>query len=74
MIERGRGRPINDLVVKDSGHLTTKLNKEKLHTDTYMRTYTKGQNKTKQSKRTQDCESNSEDMIRPSNSDVSAQP
>ena len=38
-----------------------------------MRTYTQGQNKTKQSKRTQECGSNSEVLIRPSNSDVSAQ-
>jgi len=28
----------------------SKLNQAKLHTDTYMRTYTKGQNKTKQNK------------------------
>jgi len=38
-----------------------------------MRTYTKGQNIFKQSKKTQDCKSNSEVLIRPGNSDVSAQ-
>jgi len=50
-----------------------KLNKTKLHTDTYLRTYTEGQNKTKQSKTTKDCGSNSEDLIRPCNSDVLAE-
>jgi len=38
-----------------------------------MRTYTEEQNKTKQSKTTQDCEFNSEGLIRPSNLDVSVQ-
>jgi len=35
-----------------------------------MRPYTKGPNKTKQNKKTEDCESNFEKLIRPSNLDV----
>jgi len=51
----------------------SKLNQAKLHTDTYMHTYTQGKNKIKQMKRTQDCGFDSEGLIRPSNLDVSTQ-
>jgi len=65
---------MNDLLLRESGHPPTDhKKKKKLHLDTYMRTYINGHNKTKQSKRTQNCGSNFEELIRSSDSDVSAQ-
>ena len=52
-LDGGRGKTVNDLVDRDREPPANKaaLNKAKLHTDTHMRTYTKVQSKTKQSKR-----------------------
>jgi len=49
----------------------SKPNQAKLHTYTYMHTYTQGKNKIKQMKTTQDCRFNYEELIRPGNLDVS---